>query len=62
MGSMIDDEFTSKFLEILRYVSCLKEEKAKIQIFISGLLVAFKDRIELDEPRPLEEAIRNLKH
>lgn len=37
-------------------------EKAKIQRFVSGLPVAFKDRIEFGEPRSLEEAIRKLKH
>jgi len=37
MGSMIDDEYTSRFLELLRYVPYLTEEKAKIQRFIGGL-------------------------
>ena len=59
---MTDEEYTSIFLELLRYVPYLKEEKAKIQRFISGLLIAFKDRIQFDEPRSLEEAIRKLKH
>jgi len=40
----------------------LIEENAKIQRFISGLLVAFKDRIKFDEARSLEEAIRNMRH
>ena len=62
MGSITNDEYTSNFLELLRYVPYIKEEKAKIQRFISGLLVSFKDRIEFDEPRSLEEAIRKLKH
>jgi len=62
MGSMKDDEYTSKFLELLRYVPYLKEEKAKIQIFVSGLPIVFKNRIELDEPRLLEEAIQNIKN
>jgi len=62
MGSMIDDEYTSKLLELLRYVPYLKEEKAKIRRFTSGLPKEFKDIIEFDEPRPLEEAIRKLKH
>ena len=62
MGSMIDDEYTSKSLELLRYVPYLIEEKAKIQMFISGLPVAFKDKIEFNEPRSLEEAIWKLKH
>ena len=62
MGSMTDEEYTSKFLELLRYVPYLKEEKAKIQRFISGLLIAFKDMFEFDEPRSLEEVIQKLKH
>jgi len=57
MGSMTDDEYTSRFLELLRYVPYLIEEKAKIQRFISGLLVTFKDGIEFDGPRSLEKAI-----
>jgi len=57
---MTDNEYTSKFLELLRYAPYLKEEKAKIQRFARGLPMAFKDRIELDEPRSLEEVIRKL--
>jgi len=30
MGSMTDDEYTSRFLELLRYVPYLKDEKVKI--------------------------------
>ena len=59
--SITDDEYTSGSLELLRYVPYLKEEKAKIQRFISGLLVSLKDRIEFDEPRSFEVAIRKLK-
>jgi len=62
MGSMTDYQCTSKFLELLRYVPYIKEEKAKIHRFISGLLVAYRDQIEFDELRSLEEAIRMLKH
>lgn len=43
MGSIIDDEYTKKFLELLRYVPYLKKEKAKIQRFTSGLQMEFKD-------------------
>ena len=57
MGSMTGDKYTSRFLELQRYVPYLTEEKAKIHRFISGLPVAFKDRIELNEPISLEEAI-----
>lgn len=62
LGSMVDDEYMSIFLELLRYVPYLKDEKMKIQRFISGLDVAFKDMIEFDEPQSLEEAIKKLKH
>jgi len=62
MGSMTNEKYTIIFLELLRYLPYLKEEKAKIQRFISRLSVSFKDRIEFDEPRSLEEAIKKLKH
>eukprot|EP00253_Pinus_taeda_P027395 PITA_27395 len=62
MGSITDHEHTNRFLELLRYVPYLKEEKAKVQRFISGLPVAYKDQIDLDEPRSLEEAIQKFKH
>ena len=59
---MIDDDYTRRFLELLRYVPYLKEEKANIQRFTSGLPMALKDRIEFDDPRSLDETIRKLKH
>jgi len=62
MGSMIHDEYTNRFLELLRYVLYLTEEKANIQRFISGLPIVFKDRNEFDEPRLLEEAIWKLRN
>jgi len=54
---MTDDEYTRRFLELLRYVPYLKEEKAKVQGFISGLPVTYKYQIEFDEPISLEDAI-----
>ena len=62
MGSMTVEKYTSIFLELFRYVPYIKEEKVKIQRFFNGFLVAFKDKIEFYEPRPLEEYIRKLKH
>ena len=52
------EEYANKFLEILRYVRYIKDEKVKIQRFLSGLPQSYKDRIEFYEPRTLEEAIR----
>jgi len=31
IGSMTNEEYTTKFLELLRYVSYLKDEKTKVQ-------------------------------
>jgi len=62
MGSMIDEEYTSRFLNLLRYVPYRKEENAKTQRFTNQLLISFEDRVEFDKPRSLEEAIRKLKH
>jgi len=42
-------------------VSYLEDEKAKVERFINGLPLAFKDQIEYDEPWLLEEVIRKLK-
>jgi len=62
IDALTDDGYTSRFLELLRYVPYLKEEKAKVHRFSNGLLVAYIDQIEFDEPRSLEEAIQKLKH
>lgn len=62
MGSMIDEEYTSSFLELLRYVLYLMEEKAKIQRFISVLHVTFKYRIKFNGPTSLKDVIQNLRH
>ena len=52
------EEYANKFLELLRYVRYIIDDKVKIQCFLSGLPQSYKDRIELDEPQTLEEAIR----
>jgi len=62
MGSMTNEEYISLFLDLLRYVPYLMDEKAKIQRFISGFSVAFKDMIMYDEPKSLEEIIHKLRH
>jgi len=61
MGSMTYNEYTSIFLELFRHMPYLKEEKAKVKRFISGLPVSYRDQIDFDEPILLEEAIQNLK-
>ena len=48
------DEYANKFLELLRYVRYIKDEKVKVQRFLSGLSQSYKDKIEFYEPRTLE--------
>ncbi len=59
---MTDEEYTTEFLQLLRYVPYLTNEKEKIQRFIIGFPLSFEDWIKLDEPLSLEESIKKLKH
>jgi len=52
----------AKFHDFLRYVPYLIDETAKVQIFVSGFPLKFRDRIEYDEPWSLEEVIWKLKN
>jgi len=56
------DEYVKKCLDLMRYVDCIKDEKIKIQRFLSGLPFYYKDQIQYDEPGTLEEATRKAKH
>ena len=56
------EEYANKFLELLRYVRYFKDEKVKIQHFLSGLPQSYNDKIEFYEPRTLEKAIRKAKY
>ena len=56
------DEYANKFLELLRYVWYIRDEKVKFQWFLNGLPQSYKHRIEFYEPRILEEAIRKAKY
>ena len=62
LGQQTIEEYANRFLELLRYVRYIKDEKVKIQHFLSGLPQSYKDRIEFYEPRALEEVIRKAKY
>ena len=51
-------ELNIKFLSLLRYVPYIVDEKPKVQQFLSCLPFHIKDRIEYDNPKTLEEAMR----
>jgi hypothetical protein len=57
MGQLIIEEYVNKFLELLRYVPYIKDEKVKVQQFISKLPQTYRNMIEFDEPNTLEDTI-----
>jgi hypothetical protein len=56
------DKNEKKILEILRYMDFIKHEKVKIQIFLSEFPSFYKDKIQFNEPRNLEEVMRKAKY
>jgi hypothetical protein len=61
LGSMMIDEYERRFLEILKYVAFIKDEKIKIQRYLSGLPSFICDKIQYDDTKTLEETIRKYK-
>ena len=62
LGQQTMAEYANKFLELLRYVRYIRDEKVKVQQFLSGLSQSYKDKIEFYEPRTMEEAISKAKY
>ena len=62
MGQQTMNEYANKFLELLRYVQYIRDEKVKILWFLSGLPQTYKYRIDFYELRTLKEAIRKAKY
>jgi hypothetical protein len=56
------DEYEKGFFELLKYVEFIKDEKVKIQRFLSGLPFFYNENIQYDNPRNLEETIRREKY
>ena len=55
------EEFVTKFLNLQRYVSYLKDEKTKVYRFISCLPPAYKEKIEFEMPKTMDDAIKKAK-
>jgi hypothetical protein len=62
LGTMTMEEYEKRFFELLKYVDFIKDEKFKIQRFLSGLPSFYSDKIQYDNPKTLEEAIRRESH
>lgn len=61
LGQQSIDEFVTKLASLLRYVPYIWEEKAKVQLFVSSLPSFMKERIKFDNPKSMDEAIRQAK-
>jgi hypothetical protein len=61
LESITIDEYERRFLELLKYVSFIKDETIKIQSYLSGLPSFISDKIQYDDPKTLEETIRRAK-
>jgi hypothetical protein len=48
-------------LELLKYVSFIKDETVKIQRYLSGFPPSIGDNIQYDDPKTMEEMIRREK-
>ena len=62
LGSMTMEAYEKNFLELLIYVDFIKDEKVKIQRFLSGLPESYRDEIQYDRPRNLKDSIWKEKH
>jgi hypothetical protein len=58
LGSMTIYEYERRFLELMKYVSFIKDETIKIQSYLSGLPSFIGEKIQYDDPKKLEETIR----
>jgi hypothetical protein len=58
LGSMTIDEYERIFLDLLKYVTVIKDEKVKIQRYLSEMPSFISDKIQYDDPKTLEETIR----
>jgi hypothetical protein len=53
-GTMTMEEYEKRFFELLKYGDFIKDEKVKIQSFVSGLPSFYNDKIQYDNPNTLE--------
>jgi hypothetical protein len=55
------DEYERRFLELLKYVAFIKDEKVKIQRYLSGMSSFISDKTQYDDPKTMEETIMRAK-
>jgi hypothetical protein len=62
LGTMIVEEYEKWFFEFFKYVNFIKDEKVKIQRFLSGLPSFYSDKIQYDNPKTMEETIKRARN
>jgi hypothetical protein len=62
LGTMTMEEYEKQCFELLKYVDFIKDEKVKIQRFLSGLPSFYSDKIQYDNPNTLEETVKRARH
>ena len=55
------EEFVTKFVNLQRCVPYLREEKARVYMFINCLPLTYKENIEFDMPKTMDKEIRKSK-
>ena len=53
LRSMAIDEYARRFLELLKYVSFIKDETVKIQRYLSGMPSLISDKIQYYDPKTI---------
>ena len=61
LGIMTIDDYERIFLELLKYVTFIKDEQVKIQRYLSGMPSFISDKMQYDDPNTLEKTIRHTK-
>jgi hypothetical protein len=51
LGSMTIDEYERRFLELLKYVSFIKDETVNIHRYLSGIPSFISEKIQYDDPK-----------
>jgi len=58
LGKMSMDEFITEFTSLLQYVPYIREDKAKVQWYISSLPLFMKEWLGFDNSKTMDKVIR----
>ena len=61
LGMLTMEEFVTKFVNLQRYVPFFRDEKAKVYRFINRFPSTYKENIEFEIPKTMDEGIRKSK-